>query len=463
IAPLAIRTEQVDVVLVGKMQRGGGRHLQRMRGADRDEVVDFADGARHLGGRDRVGQPPAGDRVRLREPIDRDGSLAHAIEHRDADVLARVNKMLVDLVRDRQRVELVAEAGDERQLLGVVDLAGWIVRRGDDDRSRLRVEGLPQTISVEMPVRWNQRHHDRRGAREDAIRAVVLVEGFENNHLVARIDQRQDARQHGFGHAAADRDLRLRVDRHPPEVLGLGRDRLAHHLGAPGGRVLVEIVADGGDRGFFQFAGRGEVGEPLGEVEAAVTMLGDAEPGHLPDDRLGEEPGLVGDHGARHATRMPEVSRQTGRDNGVAAFRKQFPIFEQKVYLSSCSQGALSTPVEASLEEFIESWHTHGNPWETWVARMEELRAEFAKLINAGPDEVAVTFSVSTALNSLASALDYNERPGVVTSDFDFPTVGHVWLAQQRRSRPRTSATRTASRTTSVPWLSSLTSGVPTC
>jgi selenocysteine lyase/cysteine desulfurase len=130
---------------------------------------------------------------------------------------------------------------------------------------------------------------------------------------------------------------------------------------------------------------------------------------------------------------MPEVSRQTVQDNGVAAFRKQFPIFEQKVYLSSCSQGALSTPVEASLREFVESWHTYGNPWETWVARMEELRAEFARLINADPDEVAVTFSVSSALNSLASALDYRERSRVVTSDFDFPTVGHVWLAQQRR------------------------------
>jgi selenocysteine lyase/cysteine desulfurase len=130
---------------------------------------------------------------------------------------------------------------------------------------------------------------------------------------------------------------------------------------------------------------------------------------------------------------MPEVSRQTVQDNGVTAFRKQFPIFENKVYLSSCSQGALSRPVEDAMQEFLESWHTYGNPWEIWVGRMEELRVEFARLINAEPAEVAVTFSVSSALNSLASALTYKERPKVVTSDFDFPTVGHIWLAQQRR------------------------------
>jgi selenocysteine lyase/cysteine desulfurase len=127
------------------------------------------------------------------------------------------------------------------------------------------------------------------------------------------------------------------------------------------------------------------------------------------------------------------VSRQTAQDNGVEAFRKQFPIFDQKIYLSSCSQGALSRPVEAAMQEFLESWHAHGNPWEIWVGRMEELRIEFARMINAEPAEVAVTFSVSSALNSLASALSYSDRPKVVTSDFDFPTVGHVWLAQQRR------------------------------
>jgi selenocysteine lyase/cysteine desulfurase len=143
---------------------------------------------------------------------------------------------------------------------------------------------------------------------------------------------------------------------------------------------------------------------------------------------------------------MPEVLRQTVPDNGVETFRKQFPIFDQKIYLSSCSQGALSRPVEAAVHEFLESWHTHGNPWEIWVARMEQLRLAFARLINADPGEVAITFSVSTALNSLASALRYQERPKVVTSDFDFPTVGHIWLAQQRRGAQVTFARANGTR-----------------
>jgi selenocysteine lyase/cysteine desulfurase len=115
------------------------------------------------------------------------------------------------------------------------------------------------------------------------------------------------------------------------------------------------------------------------------------------------------------------------------AFRELFPIFRERVYLNSCSQGALGRPVQAALEEFTASWHRHGNPWELWCQRMEELRAEFAGLIGAEPDEVAVTFSASTAVGALASALDWSARPRVVTSDFDFPTMGHVWLAQRPR------------------------------
>jgi selenocysteine lyase/cysteine desulfurase len=114
-------------------------------------------------------------------------------------------------------------------------------------------------------------------------------------------------------------------------------------------------------------------------------------------------------------------------------FRRLFPIFEDRIYLNSCSQGALGRPVEAALAEFTASWHEHGNPWELWCQRMEELRAEFAGLINAEPDEVAVTFSVSSAVGAVASALDWRERPRVATSDFDFPTMGHVWLAQRAR------------------------------
>ena len=67
---------------------------------------------------------------------------------------------------------------------------------------------------------------------------------------------------------------------------------------------------------------------------------------------------------------------------------------------------------------------------------MEEVylaKAEFARLINASPDEVAVTTSVSAATASLAGALDLaGSRTKIVATEAEFPTVGHVWLAHQK-------------------------------
>jgi selenocysteine lyase/cysteine desulfurase len=120
-------------------------------------------------------------------------------------------------------------------------------------------------------------------------------------------------------------------------------------------------------------------------------------------------------------------------DASYRRFRERFPIFRSRVYLDSCSQGALSDAVEAALREHVEIWHARGSPWDRWVELQEELRAEFAALIGASSDEVAITFAASTAIYSVASALDYAGRNQVVLGELEFPTLCHVWLAQEAR------------------------------
>jgi len=120
-------------------------------------------------------------------------------------------------------------------------------------------------------------------------------------------------------------------------------------------------------------------------------------------------------------------------DKQVQKIRSRFSIFQRKIYLNSCSQGALSDVVQGGLEDYIASWHEQGSPWETWVNRYEEARAAFAQFINASPDEVAILTSVSAGVNSIASALNFRERKKVVMGEFEFPTMGHVWLAQRVR------------------------------
>jgi len=120
-------------------------------------------------------------------------------------------------------------------------------------------------------------------------------------------------------------------------------------------------------------------------------------------------------------------------DKQVLEIRSRFSIFQHKIYLNSCSQGALSDAVQAGLEDYVASWHEQGSPWETWMNRYEEARTAFAQFINASPDQVAIVTSASAGINSVASALNFRERKKVVMGEFEFPTMGHVWLGQRVR------------------------------
>jgi selenocysteine lyase/cysteine desulfurase len=117
----------------------------------------------------------------------------------------------------------------------------------------------------------------------------------------------------------------------------------------------------------------------------------------------------------------------------AASCRHRFPIFEQRVYINSCSQGALSDAVRAAYEQYLADWDEYGAPWEYWVERQEAARAAFAALVNAEPDEVAVTTSLSAGVSALASGLRFARRSKVVLTDWEFPTIGQIWHAQEAR------------------------------
>jgi hypothetical protein len=48
----------------------------------------------------------------------------------------------------------------------------------------------------------------------------------------------------------------------------------------------------------------------------------------------------------------------------IHKIRSRFPVFSRKIYLNSCSQGALSDAVEAGIQEYLRTWHEAGSPWD---------------------------------------------------------------------------------------------------
>ncbi len=115
-------------------------------------------------------------------------------------------------------------------------------------------------------------------------------------------------------------------------------------------------------------------------------------------------------------------------------YRREFPIFHERRFINSCSKGALSVRVYRAIAQYLDTWKSAGSPWESqWVTMYNRVRELMAGLLGATPDEVGLVPSVSAALSALASALDFSHRNRIVTTTLDFPTVGHVWLGQQKR------------------------------
>jgi selenocysteine lyase/cysteine desulfurase len=114
--------------------------------------------------------------------------------------------------------------------------------------------------------------------------------------------------------------------------------------------------------------------------------------------------------------------------------RREFPVLARKTYLNSGSYCALANEVKSAFEAYMEDRLLVGANWDVWVTKNESVRSLVAKLLNATPDEIAVTASVSAGINALATALDFSgPRNKVVISDFEFPTNAQIWHAQEPR------------------------------
>jgi selenocysteine lyase/cysteine desulfurase len=121
------------------------------------------------------------------------------------------------------------------------------------------------------------------------------------------------------------------------------------------------------------------------------------------------------------------------RDTAPDSFRSQFPALTDTVHLASCSQGAASLRLIAAMQEFQWSMRSYGAPWDRWMAKVETAREMFADLIGATADEIAVVSCASEGAYQVASTIDWRSRPVIVSTDLEFPSIAHVWLAQGRR------------------------------
>jgi selenocysteine lyase/cysteine desulfurase len=115
-----------------------------------------------------------------------------------------------------------------------------------------------------------------------------------------------------------------------------------------------------------------------------------------------------------------------------AAWRAEFPGLEKRTYLNTVSLGQLSRRSRAAVNTFLDLWTELGaSAWYAhWLDEVTATRAEFARLVGATEDEIAILPNVSTGLGAISSSIDFSTRSKVVCCELDFPTLTYHWLAK---------------------------------
>ncbi|MFT5884386.1 MAG: kynureninase [Arcticibacterium sp.] len=119
--------------------------------------------------------------------------------------------------------------------------------------------------------------------------------------------------------------------------------------------------------------------------------------------------------------------KELDQKDPLRSFKAKFQLDPETVYLDGNSLGPLPLKTKALLHETIE--HQWGSrlirSWnEDWLHSTRRIAAKIAQLINAEPDEVLITDSVSVNLYKLAfAALKMQENKAeILTDELNFPS-----------------------------------------
>lgn len=103
----------------------------------------------------------------------------------------------------------------------------------------------------------------------------------------------------------------------------------------------------------------------------------------------------------------------------------------ETTYLNTASFGLPPDPVWDALQQAQHDWRHGRVSWEHWTAVTDRARAQFARLVHADVDRVAVGATVSGLIGQIAAAIPDGSR--VIAPEPEFVSLLFPFLAQEGR------------------------------
>jgi selenocysteine lyase/cysteine desulfurase len=121
-------------------------------------------------------------------------------------------------------------------------------------------------------------------------------------------------------------------------------------------------------------------------------------------------------------TAAVETTQTPGVDADPLGVRGDFPVTRDRTYLNSAYITPVPTQVAAAGRAFVDSKALRPIPLGDMLGKTNEVRAQYARLINATPEEVGFLFSTSEGENIVANALDLKAGDNVVIDALHYET-----------------------------------------
>jgi len=108
--------------------------------------------------------------------------------------------------------------------------------------------------------------------------------------------------------------------------------------------------------------------------------------------------------------------------------RSLFPDLAAGAYVNHAAISPPSTPVRWAVERVVADYGRRGvGAVGTWSAQHDELRAKLARLIGAGPGDLAFVPNTSRGVTDVALCLPWRPGDGVLLFEGDFPANVTPW------------------------------------
>ena len=113
--------------------------------------------------------------------------------------------------------------------------------------------------------------------------------------------------------------------------------------------------------------------------------------------------------------------------------RQEFPVVQNRIFFDHAKVSPLPNRVQEAVTAFVNDASSFGTAHYTdWMARVESVRASFARLINAGTEEVAFVKNTSEGISIVANGIDWKRGDNVVIPDIEFPANVYPWWNLKR-------------------------------